>query len=48
MSPRGHIRDWLVWPRLFARLTFALFICLPIILLDDWWHNRKQRRKHGH
>ncbi len=36
--------------RVFLRLAFALFVCLPVILLDEqltrWRRNRRLRRGH--
>jgi hypothetical protein len=42
---RLRLLRWLEWPLIFVRLAFALFVCLPVILLDEkltQW--RKQRR----
>jgi len=43
------MREWAraacQWLVLFARLAFALFVCLPFILIDEKVHSWRMRRR---
>jgi hypothetical protein len=51
MGQQGNVRRALraIWDYalVFARLALALFVAVPIILVDDWWTGRKRRKRGG-
>lgn len=40
-----RVPRWLELPYVFARLAFALFVCLPVILLDEKLTEWRKRRR---